>query len=196
MKRNGLTPRRLAVSCAVAGALTCSAAPASATAIPFGDLEIRMQEQEKSNWCWDASGNTIADFWGHQLTQTEFCQIAHNESGDDCANEQGYLSDQQRVFRYLGFSSAGTYNDWGETLDYGAVKQEIDAGQPIGTRILWTSGGGHMHVIYGYDDAGGRTTVSYGDPLQGAERYNSMDHDAYLSNGEFSWTHTVYGIRG
>ena len=197
MKRTGLALRGLAASCASAAALIAlppSGFAAPSDVVPFGDLNIQMQEQEKSNWCWDASGNTIADFWGHQLTQTEFCQIAHNESGDDCADEQGYLSDQQRVFRQLNFTSAGTYRDSGETLSYDAIKQEIDAGQPIGTRILWTSGGGHMHVLYGYDDANG--TVSYGDPLQGAQRYNSMDYDAYQSNGEFSWTHTVYGIKG
>src|SRR5438128_2657668 len=70
-------------------------------------LNISMQAQQKSNWCWDASGNTVADWWGHELTQVRFCQIAHNESGSDCANKQGYLSDQQRVYRWLGFSSSG-----------------------------------------------------------------------------------------
>jgi len=157
-------------------------------------LSISMQAQEKSNWCWDASGNTVADWWGHDLTQTKFCQIAHNESGSDCANQQGYLSDQQRVYRWLGFSSAGYYNSNGYTLSFSGIRTEIDNRRPIGTRIGWSSGGGHMHVIYGYN--ADTTSVLYGDPWPSSNRYNSMSYTSYKSNSRFTWTHTVYGVKG
>ncbi|MBN9744129.1 MULTISPECIES: papain-like cysteine protease family protein [Amycolatopsis] len=179
-----------AVATAAAAAL---AVPAAADA---GETNISMQAQQKDQWCWDASGNTIAAYWGYSLTQTRFCQIAHNESGSDCANNQGYLSDQQRVFRYLGFRSVGSYNSNGYRLSFSGIKNQIDAGQPIGTRIGWTSGGGHMHVLYGYDDSNGRSIVEYGDPWPSNNRYNSMNYSSYVSNNQFAWTHTVYGMVG
>ncbi|MFC4082154.1 papain-like cysteine protease family protein [Amycolatopsis samaneae] len=196
MRTKSLALRGLATACASVVALLAS--PAAGTAAPNArtDLRITMQAQEKDQWCWDASGNTIADFWGHKLTQTRFCQIAHNESGRDCANNQGYLSDQQRVFRSLGFRNAGTYNSNGQILSFAAIKNQIDAKHPIGTRIGWNSGGGHMHVLYGYDNSNGVTKVEYGDPWPNNSRYNSMNYNAYKSNNQFRWTHTVYGIEG
>ena len=182
---------RRGIAVLAATACTAIAVPAAAAA---GETTISMQAQEKDNWCWDASGNTIAAFWGHSLTQTRFCQIAHNESGSDCANNQGYLSDEQTVFRYLGFRSVGSYNSGGYRLAFSGIKTQIDAGQPIGTRIGWTSGGGHMHVLYGYDAA--TSTVEYGDPWPSNNRYNSMNYNSYVSNNQFTWTHTVYGMVG
>ncbi|KDN22366.1 papain-like cysteine protease family protein [Amycolatopsis rifamycinica] len=179
----------------IAFAAAALPSPAAAAAART-DLGITMQAQQKDQWCWDASGNTIAAYWGHSLTQTRFCQIAHNESGGDCANNQGYLSDQQRVFRYLGFPDAGTYYPGGQTLSFTGVKNQIDAGKPVGTRIGWRSGGGHMHVLYGYDDSSGAPRVEYGDPWPNNSRYNSMNYDTYRSNSQFQWTHTLSGIEG
>ncbi|WP_020659994.1 papain-like cysteine protease family protein [Amycolatopsis benzoatilytica] len=178
---------------AAAVAAAALAVPAAADA---ATANISMQAQQKDNWCWDASGNTIAAYWGYSLTQTRFCQIAHNESGNDCANDQGYLSDEQTVFRSLGFRNAGTYDSTGYRLSFAGIKSQIDAGQPIGTRIGWTSGGGHMHVVYGYDDSNGNAIVDYGDPWPSNNRYNSMNYSAYQSNSQFTWTHTVYGMEG
>lgn len=187
----GLTAMCAAVAAALAGQAPVLAAPALPART---DLGITMQAQEKDQWCWDASGNTIASYFGYALSQTKFCQVAHNESGSSCANNQGYLSDQQRVFRYLGFSSTGSYNSNGQTLSFASIKAQIDAGSPIGTRIGWSSGGGHMHVIYGYDNSGGATKVDYGDPWKANSRYNSMNYSSYRSNNQFTWTHTLYGI--
>ncbi|MFJ4103016.1 papain-like cysteine protease family protein [Amycolatopsis japonica] len=180
---------------AVAVVVALGQAPAAAATDSAG-LNISMQAQQKTNWCWAASGNTIAAYWGYSLTQTRFCQIAHNESGNDCANLEGYLSDEQRVFSSLGFRSVGSYNSGGGTLTFAGIKGQIDAGRPIGTRIGWTSGGGHMHVVYGYNDANGTTVVQFGDPWGSNTRYNSMNYSAYRSNSQFTWTHTVYGMEG
>ncbi|SDX60725.1 Papain-like cysteine protease AvrRpt2 [Amycolatopsis xylanica] len=192
MKRS--LARGLAAACAAVSVFALQA-PATATAVQLkGQVGIQMQAQEKSNWCWDASGNTIAAYFGHTLSQTKFCQVAHNESGTTCANNQGYLSDQQRVFRWLGFSNAGTYNSNGQTLSFASIKSQIDAGRPIGTRIGWSNGGGHMHVLYGYDNSTSTSKVDFGDPWGSNPRYNHMNYTSYLRNSQFTWTHTVYGI--
>ncbi|QLE73634.1 hypothetical protein FGW37_20430 [Streptomyces rectiverticillatus] len=52
-----------------------------------------MQKQEKTQWCWNASGNTIAAYWGYNYTQTEFCNLAHAATGVSCANQPATLGD-------------------------------------------------------------------------------------------------------
>lgn len=186
-------PRRRTIFC-VAAVAAAALVPGADTAIagPTDDrdeLPITMQVQEKDQWCWAAAGNTIADFHGQGVTQTEFCQLAHDESGSDCANNQGYLQEVAWALEQIGFSSPG------RTLDYAIpftdVQSQITARQPIETRIGWTSGGGHMHVIYGTGDG----TVSWGDPWPSTQRYSTATYDEYTSNSEFQWTHTLAEIR-
>ena len=69
---------------------------------------------------------------------------------------------------------------------------EIDAKRPIETRIQWSSGGGHMHVIYGYD--ADRSQVAWGDPWKSTPRYNEGSHQTYVRGNKFSWTHSLYQI--
>ncbi|WP_438672297.1 papain-like cysteine protease family protein [Solihabitans fulvus] len=154
---------------------------------------ITMQAQQKNQWCWAASGNTIAAYWNYSVSQNDFCAYAKNRSTSyDCPNWQGTLDDVQNAFSQLGFSYTGDYV-W-NTVSFGTVQNQVSANQPLETRIQWNSGGGHMHVLYGYDANAG--TVSYGDPWPSNQRYNTMSYNYYVSNGSFSWTHTLTGIRG
>ncbi len=77
-------------------------------------------------------------------------------------------------------------------LRYATVQGEIDAGRPVETRIQWSSGGGHMNVLYGYDS--GNNWLYWGDPWPSNYRYNWGDYNYYVSNGSFSWTHSLYRI--
>lgn len=183
----------LASAAVLALSLTCSApvlaGPAPPVPAPLDEARISMQAQEKDQWCWAASGNTIADYHGAGVTQTKFCQLAHNESGSDCANKQGYLEDAALAFDKLGFSQPGQSLDF--PITFGDVQGEISADRPIETRIGWNNGGGHMHVVYGFGQSG---TVSWGDPWPSSQRYSTASYDAYVSNNEFQWTHTLAGI--
>ncbi|MEC3982077.1 papain-like cysteine protease family protein [Amycolatopsis sp. H20-H5] len=151
---------------------------------------VSMQQQQKDQWCWAASGNTIAAYHGVSLSQTRFCQLAHNESGADCANLPGTLADPQRAFAKLGFASSGTYV-YGR-ISYAAIQSQTAADQPVETRIGWNSGGGHMHVLYGYDTS--KSWVYWGDPWPSNNRYNWSTYDYYAGNSSFTWTHTLTGI--
>ncbi|MGG7574552.1 papain-like cysteine protease family protein [Streptomyces sirii] len=153
-------------------------------------LNISMQAQERSNWCWAASGNTIATWYGRNYSQNEFCNAAFNrQQGSTCPNNQATLGNVQTAFDSMGINSGSYVSGW---LRYGTVQSEINANRPVETRIQWSSGGGHMHVIYGYDTD--RNWVYWGDPWGSNDRYNWGDFDYYVNGSSFSWTHSLYRI--
>ncbi|MEU9120712.1 papain-like cysteine protease family protein [Streptomyces sp. NPDC048506] len=153
-------------------------------------LDITMQAQEQTNWCWAASGNTIASWYGRTYSQNQFCNAAFNRTqGSSCPNNQATLADVQNAFDWMGINSGSYVSGW---LRYGTVQNEINANRPVETRIQWSSGGGHMHVVYGYD--ADRGWLYWGDPWGSNNRYNWGDFDYYVDGSSFSWTHSLYRI--
>ncbi|MCX4968659.1 hypothetical protein OHA98_28655 [Streptomyces sp. NBC_00654] len=153
-------------------------------------LNITMQAQQKTNWCWAAAGNTIATWFGRTYSQNQFCNAAFGRNqGYECPNSQATLGDVQNGLSWTGVNPGSYVTGW---LRYPTVQGEISAGRPVETRIQWSSGGGHMHVLYGYDDA--NSWVYWGDPWPSSNRYNWASHAWYVNNNEFSWTHSLYRI--
>jgi hypothetical protein len=186
----------LALSASPATAAPAPAAPAGTTSSAgrtltgARQLNITMQEQQKSNWCWAASGNTIATFYGWNYSQNQFCNAAFGRAqGYDCPNSQATLGDVQNAFSSMGINPGRYVNGY---LYYSTVQNEINSGRPVETRIGWTSGGGHMNVLYGYDTS--RHWLYWGDPWPSNYRYNWGDFDWYVSNSSFDWTHSLYRI--
>ncbi|WP_435858828.1 papain-like cysteine protease family protein [Streptomyces pathocidini] len=185
-----LTAALLALPTATAGAATAAAPSKPPAGADTKRLDITMQAQRKTNWCWAAAGNTIATWFGQDRSQNEFCNAAFNHrQGGDCPNSQAALDDVQTGLSWTGVNS-GSYV--ANSLSYSTVRAEIDADRPLETRIRWSSGGGHMHVIYGYDAAG--SWVYWGDPWPSSERYSWASHSWYVDNSEFAWTHSLYRI--
>lgn len=189
-----------AASLATFTGVNASAAPAApaphTAAAPVGTqadptrLDISMQAQEQTNWCWAGSGNTIASFYGKSYSQTQFCNAAFNrQQGGSCPNDQATLANVQNAFDWMGINSGSYVTGY---LNYNTVQSEIDAKRPIETRIQWASGGGHMHVIYGYDTS--QNWVYWGDPWGSNNRYNWGDYGYYVNGSDFSWTHSLYRI--
>lgn len=167
-----------------------SPSPAESAALATKRLNITMQAQQKTNWCWAAGGNTIATWFGRSYSQNQFCNAAFNrQQGSDCPNNQATLGNVQTGLRWAGINSGSYVNGW---LQYSTVQTEINANRPIETRIQWSNGGGHMHVIYGYDTA--NSWVYWGDPWPSSDRYNWASHAWYVNNNTFSWTHSLYRI--
>ncbi|MFI5825756.1 papain-like cysteine protease family protein [Streptomyces sp. NPDC051578] len=170
---------------------TATAADAGTqSALSYNRLDITMQAQQKTNWCWAASGNTIATWFGRNYSQNQFCNAAFNrQQGTECPNSQATLGNVQTALRWAGISSGSYVTGW---LQYSTVQSEINADRPIETRIQWSNGGGHMHVLYGYDTAS--SWVYWGDPWPSNNRYNWASHAWYVDNSTFSWTHSLYRI--
>ncbi|GAA2648470.1 papain-like cysteine protease family protein [Streptomyces lunalinharesii] len=189
--------RRLSAAVLAAVALTALPGAAHATPQPAGAavqaanrLDINMQAQEKTNWCWAASGNTIATWYGKNYSQNQFCNAAFNrQQTSTCPNNQATLGNVQNALDWMGINPGSYVTGW---LRYATVQSEINAKRPVESRIEWSSGGGHMHVIYGYDAA--RNWVYWGDPWATNNRYNWGDFDNYVNGSSFSWTHSLYRI--
>jgi len=146
-----------------------------------------MQAQQASNWCWAGSGNTVAAFYGRTYSQNQFCNLAFgNNVNASCGNYQATLANDQNAFSQMGIS-AGTYVY--DYLLYSSIIREIDASRPILARIQWSSGGGHMEVLYGYDQS--KSWVYWGNPWPSDSRYNWATYNYYVANNSFSWTHSL-----
>ncbi|WP_327085308.1 C39 family peptidase [Nonomuraea sp. NBC_01738] len=175
-----------------AAALTVAAAvwfgaSGTAHAWTWYRLGFTQQAQELSNWCWAATGNSVAAFYGHTYSQNQFCNLAFNRSmNSSCPNNQATLANDQTAFSKIGINPGSYVNGY---LSYNAIIREIDAERPIMARIQWTSGGGHMEVIYGYDKSS--SWVYWANPWPSSTRYNWTTYNYYVSNNSFFWTHSL-----
>jgi hypothetical protein len=182
---------RLAVAVAIATAtLITPSGPAHAATQNV--LDFVQQEQEQTNWCWAAIGNSVAAFHGYRnYSQNQFCNMAFQRPiNSGCPNNQASLNEDRTAFRTIGLRNPGQY--WNYYLNFAAVIREIDARRPILVRILWKSGGGHMEVIRGYNQQ--HNTVYWTDPWKANDRYNMATYDYYVSNERWSWTHTLDSV--
>ncbi|MCI3929884.1 papain-like cysteine protease family protein [Streptomyces sp. AN091965] len=180
-------PRSAASSVSSPAAGERAAAP---SALAAKRLNLTMQAQQKTNWCWAAAGNTIATFMGKNYSQNQFCNAAFNRSQNtECPNNQATLGNVQTALGWMGINRGSYVNGW---LRYDTVQAEINANRPVETRIQWSNGGGHMHTLYGYDTA--NSWVYWGDPWPSNDRYNWASHSWYINNNTFSWTHSLYRI--
>ncbi|WP_405797343.1 papain-like cysteine protease family protein [Streptomyces longwoodensis] len=185
--------RGLAASSLLLAAVLSSTAVSATDASAAGTkkvLDFTEQVQSKDNWCWAATGASIAAYEGHSVSQNSFCNAAFGRTqGTTCPNNQATLANDQAAYRWLGMAP-GTYVS--SPVSYSKLQSEINYDRPVQTRIEWSSGGGHMEVLYGYD-----TSVNYvywGDPWPDDNRYNWASYSYYQDNNDFTWTHTLYGI--
>lgn len=164
--------------------------PAATQAYTWYKLNLTMQAQQNSEWCWAASGNTVASYFGKSYSQNQFCNMAFDRSvNSSCPNWQASLDNDQEAFGAMGLGAGYYYYGY---LSYNTVINEITANRPVITRIQWSSGGGHMEVLYGYDKS--NSWVYWGDPWPSDSRYNWATWSYYVSNGSFEWTHSLYQI--
>lgn len=169
---------------------TWMAATGTAHAYSWYRLDIDMQAQQNTNWCWAAAGNTVAAYYGHSYSQNQFCNLAFNRAlNSGCPNNQATLANDQNAFRTIGISPGNYLNGY---LSYSTIIRNIDAHHPVMARIQWTSGGGHMQTIYGYDQS--RSWVYWGDPWPSTTRYNWATYNWYVGNSNFFWTHSLHNI--
>jgi hypothetical protein len=165
-------------------------APAASAAPGSWYLNLTGQAQQKTNWCWAASGDSIAAYYGYNYSQNQFCNLAFGYSQNaTCPNNQATLGNDQRAFGAIGISQ-GSYISG--TLSFSTLVTELSNNRPVMTRIGWTSGGGHMMDIIGYDSS--NSTIEYYNPWPDDQRYNYSTYNWYRSNSQFTWTHSLYRI--
>src|SRR4051812_3661324 len=142
----------------------------SAAAIADGShhLPFAMQQQLQSNWCWAACTCSTSAYylantpWGQcTLVNAALEQAACCGDGSNAAcNIAWYLDRALELTDNLNMRTVGA-------LGWDQIRDEIDAGRPIGARIGWSGGGGHFVMLTGYRRAGSAQEVEVEDPFTG-----------------------------
>lgn len=154
-------------------------------------LGFDMQMQTQSNWCWAATSTSVSHFYWFLSPWTQ-CKVANAELGrTDCCDAT--VPSACNVPWYLDRALMRTNNFVSITGQVGfqQVRDEIDAGRPVGARIGWNGGGGHFMVIYGYSLVAGMTYFDIDDPIYGKSHLTVSDFSANYQ-GSGTWTHTYF----
>jgi hypothetical protein len=154
-------------------------------------LAFNMQAQTQSNWCWAATATSVSHFYWLWSTWTQ-CAVANNELGrSDCCNST--VPSACNVPWYLDKALTRTRNFVSVMgpATFQQVRDEIDAGRPVGARVGWSGGGGHFMVIYGYSFVVGTQYFDIDDPIYGKSH---LSVSGFSSNyqGSGTWTHTYF----
>ncbi|QLY28669.1 papain-like cysteine protease family protein [Nocardia huaxiensis] len=160
-------------------------------------LAFTMEAQTQTNWCWAATATSVSHYYWW-FSHWKQCKVACGElSRTDCCGSP--VPSECNVPWYLdrALTRTDNFDSYTGTITFDRIKQEIDAGRPIGARIGWNGGGGHFMVIYGYgyfhglDQFGAMRYVDIDDPIYGKQH---LTLDDFTSNyqGSGSWTHTFF----
>ena len=112
-------------------------------------LPFNMQAQTQSNWCWAATSVSVSKFYSFLSPWTQ-CKVASSELGQTCCtspvpgpcNVPWYLDKAlTRTNNFVSIQSG--------TITWQKVKEELEKGLIVGTRIGWNGGGGHFMGIHG-----------------------------------------------
>jgi hypothetical protein len=153
-------------------------------------LNFNMEAQTQSNWCWAATSKSVSHFYsklGNPWTQ---CKIASDELGQTCCTTP--VPGPCNVPWYLDRALSRTRNFVeikSGTLTWESVKEQIDKGLVVGTRIGWNGGGGHFMVIYGVSKILNIKYFHIDDPIYG-KSVLTVNQFSTNYQGSGRWTHT------
>lgn len=165
---------------------------ATASTSSLKSLNIKPEAQAQNLWCWAGASTAVANYFGANVSQNEFCNLAKGNPNRyaPCANSTGDLNDIRRGWYNVGvYGSTTRYG----TLTFSEIKREIDAGRPVQVRIQWNSNGmGHFLVIEGYNAA--TQEIQWIDPWPTSQRVNVAKYSSFLNDSRYKWTHSITNI--
>lgn len=152
-------------------------------------LNVGMQTQQQTQWCWAAVATSVAGFYDASTTWTQ-CSVVNAELGQTtCCTSGSSAACNKPWYLDLALTRVGHFDTWSAgAMSFADVRAEIDAGRPLGVRIGWSGNGGHFLVIEGYrNDANQQVAVD--DPWYGASdlTYATLS-TSYQGSG--TWTHS------
>lgn len=154
-------------------------------------LPFNMEHQTQSNWCWAATSKSVSHFYSIFSPWTQ-CKIASDELGNTCCNTP--VPGACNVPWYLDRALTRTNNFvsiQSGTISWTQVKQQLQAGLVVGTRIGWSGGGGHFMSIHGVSGIGRLQYLHIDDPIYGK---SVLTYNQFATNyqGSGTWTHTYF----
>ena len=157
-------------------------------------LDVNVQAQQQSLWCWLAVATTIDRFFEPSSTLTQ-CQLADTMLGQSncCADPSSSACNQpgdtSAALQQVGHFQSNTTG----SLSFFQVKWEIGMVEdPIVVRIKWGSAAvGHAVILSGYlTDSEGEHWLLVKDPGAGTSELWTYDEfrTAYKGNGTWDIT--------
>lgn len=182
--------------------LDLSAAGTASSSSPHrAMLDFDMEPQCHSNWCWAAVAASVAAYYD-QGTYKPQCAIAdlELERADCCEPPCGAAHIDVNVTNV--FASPLNRVDCFQRLSRfqqaqpSEVREELEAGRPIGVRTVWPEGGAHFLAIIGcWSDTDGAPMLALDDPFWGRSEYSYerfCNHYQLLGG---KWNDTYYTKR-
>ena len=112
---------------------------------------MNQKNQEQNEWCWAATSQSILEFYGVALTQSQIASYGtlgvntwnwiYGWTTTPVAERKGV----NLILTYFGGISNSCYG----ALAQGVVQDEIDNKRPIVIRWEWTGTGGSGHILVG-----------------------------------------------
>lgn len=169
------------------------------------------QEQEADRWCWAATALMIMAFHGQpQWLQCIQADDAHPQADDahperpiphSCCDER---ANERPLCNRTGWPQFGHYGFTSErTADYvpltfSEVVEQIDNHLPIAVALQWSTGGGHMGAVVGYQiDDKNQPWVLLIDPdgFHGAVLLRYEIVFGVTSDGPYKYWRSYYNIK-
>ena len=125
------------------------------SAAEAGTFHLPQKYQEKDQWCWAACSQSILEYYGPAVTQTNIA--AYGTGGVNTWNYLWGAGTEGGVYRrgireilenFGGFRGTGTVGAVAQTV----VSNEMAARRPLVVNWSWTSGGGHFVVSRGFTE--------------------------------------------
>jgi Papain-like cysteine protease AvrRpt2 len=158
-----------------------------------GSIAVKLRPQQTRMWCWAASAEMVMATLGKDVAQ---CLQANKRFGHtDCCNSptpgpcvQGGWPE----FPKYGFSSMVTNNT---ALTWSQIVDQIKKKKPVAFSWHWTGGGGHMMVLWGYSQSGGKNYVSINNPWPpNVGEVQVLTYEAYVSGPGYTHWNDYYNV--
>ena len=176
---------------------------------------FQMQSQgSQTNWCWAATGTSIARFYDQASTLTQ-CALATNLFSSQgfglqcCGLDAAACNQQKSLTDVLTLTGNLRGNPIQPSISFRDLCQEIENQKPVAVRIAWPlppngPGGGHFIAVTGYQvGPDGSPYVVVQDPASGDDPIASktiplseLTENYDLAQGTWSYTYETQAAGG
>lgn len=147
-------------------------------------INLPIETQQKSHWCWAACGASILNYYGVYVSQGDFSiTVKGNITNNDPAT---IYPEVQNGLLYYGLTNHG----FAGTLSFSSIQSNIYVYErPILARLEKSNhNGSHLVVLMGYNMSLGND-VMYMNPSYSSYQYDT--YSSFVSNTYYYWTHTL-----
>lgn len=163
--------------------------------VPYKRLEVPLQAQEQSLWCWAGTAQMIMAYHKVSVRQLDLAKKVVRDPLPGIEGARRFNRGGWPPFRQWAFERR--LRSGRSPLSQEDVLKEIDAGRPFAVSWRYRDGGGHMLVIVGYLWIGDELWLVANDPWppgeSGGDR-SLISYDHYVGGLAGAWR-TYFEIR-